>query len=214
VVKLEFNNEIIDGQSTVAENLAKSNRNFMLLKEILGSGATSQDIQSMLNTISQTYVKTADIVNSLNSTDTNKPVSALQAKNLKQDITNLTGQLQQLNQNVNALTQSLNQNISNLTQRLDNKVEKTDKNIYKYLQSITQQNVDILKHAENLKATGTFQLYYNNANTPTGNWDWCFADVWYFNDNTVRLQITKILPPYTIAKNNKINGNWSGWTVI
>ena len=101
-----------------------------------------------------------------------------------------------------------------LKERLNNKVEKTDKNIYKYLQSITQQNVDILKHAENLKATGTFQLYYNNANTPTGNWDWCFVDVWYFNDNTVRLQITKILPPYTVAKNNKINGSWSGWAVI
>lgn len=129
--ELEFNNEIIDGQSTVAENLAKSNRNFMLLKEILGSGASSQDIQNMLNTISQTYVKTADVVNSLNSTDTNKPVSALQAKNLKEDMTGLTNQLQQLNQNVSSLTQNvsnlseqLNQKISSLTQQLDNKVEK------------------------------------------------------------------------------------------
>ena len=133
--RLEFNNEIIDGQSTVADNLAKSNRNFMLLKEILGSGASSQDIQNMLETISQTYVKTEDIVNNLSSSDTNKPVSALQAKNLKQDITNLTGQLQQLNQSVSSLTQSLNQNISNLTQqlnqnvssltqRLDNKADK------------------------------------------------------------------------------------------
>ena len=133
--RLEFNNEIIDGQSTVADNLAKSNRNFMLLKEILGSGASSQDMQNMLETISQTYVKTEDIVNNLSSSDTNKPVSALQAKNLKQDITNLTGQLQQLNQSVSSLTQSLNQNISNLTQqlnqnvsnltqRLDNKVDK------------------------------------------------------------------------------------------
>lgn len=128
---MEFNNEIIDGQSTVADNLAKSNRNFMLLKEILGSGATSQDIQSMLNTISQTYVKTTDIVNSLNSTDTNKPVSALQAKNLKQDITGLTNQLQQLNQNVSSLTQNvsnlsqqLNQKIGSLTQQLNNKVGK------------------------------------------------------------------------------------------
>lgn len=121
---MEFNNEIIDGQSTVADNLAKSNRNFMLLKEILDSGATSQDIQSMLNTISQTYVKTADIVNSLNSTDTNKPVSALQAKNLKQDITSLNNQLQQLNQNVSTLSEQLNQKIGSLTQQLDNKVEK------------------------------------------------------------------------------------------
>ena len=120
--RLEFNNEIIDGQSTVADNLAKSNRNFMLLKEILGSGASSQDIQNMLEIISQTYVKTEDIVNNLSSSDTNKPVSALQAKNLKQDITNLTGQLQQLNQSVSSLTQSLNQNISNLTQQLNQNV--------------------------------------------------------------------------------------------
>lgn len=86
MIILEFNNEIIDGQSTVADNLAKSNRNFMLLKEILGSGASSQDIQNMLETISQTYVKTADIVNNLNSSDTNKPVSAAQAKELKDEL--------------------------------------------------------------------------------------------------------------------------------
>ncbi|MGP1567927.1 MAG: hypothetical protein ACTTHM_04365, partial [Peptoanaerobacter stomatis] len=149
---MEFNNEIIDGQSTVADNLAKSNRNFMLLQEILGSGASSQDIQNMLETISQTYVKTADIVNNLNSSDTNKPVSALQAKNLKNDITNLTGRLQQLNQNVNALTQSLNQNVSSLTQQLNNKV-------YKKLQDVPGENIDILEYAKNLKSSGFFQLF-------------------------------------------------------
>ena len=123
MIILEFNNEIIDGQSTVADNLAKSNRNFMLLKEILGSGATSQDIQSMLNTISQTYVKTTDIVNSLNSTDTNKPVSALQAKNLKQDITGLTNQLQQLNQKIGSLTQQLNNKVGKYSTIINNNTD-------------------------------------------------------------------------------------------
>ena len=194
---MEFNNEIIDGQSTVADNLAKSNRNFMLLKEILGSGASSQDIQNMLETISQTYVKTEDIVNNLSSSDTNKPVSALQAKNLKQDITNLTGQLQQLNQSVSSLTQSLNQNISNLTQqlnqnvssltqRLDNKVEKTDKTVYKKLQDVQGVDVDILDFTKNLKASGYFQLFYQNKNVPTtGNWDWAFANIFYYNTYVV-----------------------------
>ena len=161
--RLEFNNEIIDGQSTVADNLAKSNRNFMLLKEILGSGASSQDIQNMLETISQTYVKTEDIVNNLSSSDTNKPVSALQAKNLKQDITNLTGQLQQLNQSVSSLTQSLNQNISNLTQqlnqnvssltqRLDNKVEYYDN---------ASNNVDLTNKAKNTICTRPYIMTIN-----------------------------------------------------
>ena len=96
---MEFNNEIIDGQSTVADNLAKSNRNFMLLKEILGSGASSQN---MLDTISQTYVKTADIVNNLSSSDTNKPVSAAQAKELKDELNKINETLTSIKESLEA----------------------------------------------------------------------------------------------------------------
>ena len=51
---MEFNNEIIDGQSTVAENLAKSNRNFMLLKELLENGVSQTEMEA--------YLKVADLV--------------------------------------------------------------------------------------------------------------------------------------------------------
>lgn len=82
------------------------------------------------------------------------------------------------------------------------------------MQGITKQNVDILDFAKSLKTTGIFQLYFNNANTPEGNWDWSFVDVWYINETTIRLQMNKILPPYQTAKNNLINGQWQGWTVV
>ena len=51
---MEFNNEIIDGQSTVADNLAKSNRNFMLLKELLENGVSQTEMEA--------YLKVADLV--------------------------------------------------------------------------------------------------------------------------------------------------------
>jgi hypothetical protein len=283
VVKLEFNNEIIDGQSTVAENLAKSNRNFMLLKEILGSGATSQDIQSMLDTISQTYVKTTDIVNNLNSTDTNKPVSALQAKNLK-------GELTKLNQNITKITELLSNKVDKVihlpnntdfntinqpgqyaisvggvnapvsydesipthwdvnvywgnpnnnvfyqvaqTIKEPNKIFKRhcinktfsawstfsaefDKTVYKKLQDVQGTNVDILAFAKNLKASGYFQLFYQNKNVPpTGNWDWAYSELIYQNDNAIHLKLTTLFPPYSVATIHYINGSWQSWVVV
>ena len=54
MIRLEFNNEIIDGQSTVADNLAKSNRNFMLLKELLENGVSQTEMEA--------YLKVADLV--------------------------------------------------------------------------------------------------------------------------------------------------------
>ena len=54
MIILEFNNEIIDGQSTVADNLAKSNRNFMLLKELLENGVSQTEMEA--------YLKVADLV--------------------------------------------------------------------------------------------------------------------------------------------------------
>lgn len=281
--ELEFNNEIIDGQSTVADNLAKSNRNFMLLKEILDSGATSQDIQRMLNTISQTYVKTTDIVNSLNSTDTNKPVSALQAKNLKDELTKLNQNIIKImellpnkvdkvihlpnNTDFNTLNQpgqyaisaggvnapvSYNESIPThwninvywgnpndnvfyqvaQTIKEQNKIfrrhciNKTfsawstfsaefDKPVYRKLQDVQGENVDILNFVKNLKASGFFQLFYNNKNVPpTGNWDWAYSELIYQNDNAIHLKLTTLFPPYSVATIHYINGSWQSWVVV
>ena len=116
---------------------------------------------------------------------------------------------------MSSLTQSLNQNVSSLTQRLDNKVEKTDKTIYKQLQDVSGAGVDILEYAKNLKKSGFFQLSQQNKNVPTtGLWDFAFAEIIYYNDRTIHLKINCILPPYSVAKNNYINGSWSGWTVV
>lgn len=269
MIILEFNNEIIDGQSTVSENLAKSNRNFMLLKEILGSGASSQDIQNMLDTISQTYVKTTDIVNSLNSTDTNKPVSALQAKNLNGELTNKVDKVihlpnnidfNTLNQpgqyaiseggvnapvtyspsisthwNVNVYWGNPNNNVfyqMAQTIREPNKIFKRhcinntffawstfsaefDKTVYKKLQDVQGTNVDILDFAKNLKASGYFQLFYQNKNVPpTGNWDWAYSELIYQNDNAIHLKLTTLFPPYSVATIHYINGSWQSWVVV
>ena len=82
------------------------------------------------------------------------------------------------------------------------------------MKSVSSENVDILEYAKGLKSSGYFQLYFNNVNTPEGNWDWAFVEMWYMNETTIRLQINKILPPYQSAKNNLINGKWQGWTVV
>ena len=184
--ELEFNNEIIDGQSTVADNLAKANRNFMLLQEILGIGASSQDIQNMLETISQTYVKTADIVNNLNSSDTNKPVSALQAKNLKNELI------------------QLNQNIFDLTQQLRNKAEKTT-----HLPNNTDFNTLTQPGSYSITTGGINAPVVYDISIPT-HWN---VNVYWGNPNTdVFYQIAQtIKEPNKLFKRHCINGGYYPW---
>ncbi len=102
-----------------------------------------------------------------------------------------------------------------LKEQLDNKVEKTDKTVYKKLQNVQGTDVDILEFAKNLKASGFFQLFYQNKNVPTtGNWDWAFANIFYYNETTISLEIRSIFPPHSVAKVSMVNGNWSAWSVV
>lgn len=102
-----------------------------------------------------------------------------------------------------------------LKEQLDNKVEKTDKTVYKKLQDVQGTDVDILDFANNLKASGFFQLFYQNKNVPTtGNWDWAYAELIYQNNNAIHLKLTALFPPYSTATCHYINGSWQSWTVI
>jgi len=90
-----------------------------------------------------------------------------------------------------------------------------DKTRYKQLQNVQGTDVDILEFAKNLKASGFFQLFYQNKNVPTtGNWDWAFANIFYYNETTISLEIRAIFPPHSVAKVAMVNGNWSAWSVV
>ena len=102
-----------------------------------------------------------------------------------------------------------------LKEQLDNKVEKTDKTVYKKLQDVQGENVNILDFVKKLKSSGYFQLFYNNKNAPpTGNWDWAYAEVIYQNENAIHLKLTTLFPPYSIGTCHYINGSWQNWVVV
>ena len=97
----------------------------------------------------------------------------------------------------------------------DNKVDKTDKTLYKKLQDVQGENVDILDFVKKLKSSGYFQLFYNNKNVPpTGNWDWAYSELIYQNDNAIHLKLTTLFPPYSVATIHYINGSWQSWVVV
>lgn len=93
--------------------------------------------------------------------------------------------------------------------------DEFDKTRYKQLQNVQGTDVDILEFAKNLKASGFFQLFYQNKNVPTtGNWDWAFANIFYYNETTISLEIRAIFPPHSVAKVSMVNGTWSAWSVV
>ena len=99
--------------------------------------------------------------------------------------------------------------------QLDNKADKTDKTLYKKLQDVQGENVDILDFVKKLKSSGYFQLFYNNKNVPpTGNWDWAYSELIYQNDNAIHLKLTTLFPPYSVATIHYINGSWQSWVVV
>ena len=137
----------------------------------------------------------------------------------QEDLTsqNFNRRLLELETHFNSLVEKntkLEEENTKLKELLDNKVDKKDRRSYRQLENIVQQNTDILEYVKKQTSSGYFQLFHNNKNTPDNTWDWAFAEMWYPNDTTMRLQLIKIFPPYSVAKNNFINGQWTGWVVV
>ena len=147
------------------------------------------------------------------------PINLERWKN-QEDLTsqNFNRRLLELETHFNSLAEKntkLEEENEELKKLLDNKVEKTDKTVYKKLQDVQGENVDILNFVKKLKSSGYFQLFYNNKNIPpTGNWDWAYAEVIYQNDNAIHLKLTTLFPPYSTATCHYINGAWQNWTVV
>jgi len=132
-----------------------------------------------------------------------------------QEIETYLNNIQEELKNVKEKNIEIEKENQKLKEQLNNKVEKTDKTVYKKLQDVQGVDVDILDFTKNLKASGYFQLFYQNKNVPTtGNWDWAFANIFYYNETTILLEIRAIFPPHSTAKNTLINNNWTGWTVV
>jgi hypothetical protein len=147
------------------------------------------------------------------------PINLERWKN-QEDLTsqNFNRRLLELETHFNSLAEKntkLEEENTNLKKLLDNKVEKTDKTVYKKLQDVQGTDVDILVFAKNLKASGFFQLFYQNKNVPTtGNWDWAYAELIYQNNNAIHLKLTALFPPYSTATCHYINGAWQSWVVV